>query len=175
MSEAGSGALDPRFPEAFQRSGAGSSTAGSSTAGASPPTTPPVDRGARPVLDAGVATTGSLPTSGRADRRDLSGSPDAGRPERVYEIVAAGNPWLRGMWVLGGVVVLVGIAFQWVAQDVFSTSYTGAEPPPDYLIAQMLFQLSAPLITAGAICLVAAASLRMAAWRPRSRRQLDVG
>ena len=170
MSDDGSGALDPRFPEAFQRSGARSPAAG-----ASPPTAPPVDRGARPVLDASVAATGPLPTSVRADRRDSSGSADAGRSERVYEIVAAGNPWLRGMWVLGSVVVLVGIAFQWVAQTAFSTSYIGVEAPPDFLIAQTLFQLSAPLITAGAICLVAAASLRMAAWRPRSRRELDEG
>jgi len=137
---------------------------------------PPLDRRARPVLDAGVATTGAPPASVRAGRRDAvgrAGTDRPDRPERVYEIVAAGNPWLRGMWALGSVVVLVGIAFQWIAQSAFAVTYSGTDAPPDFLVAQTLFQLSAPLITAGAICLVAAASLRMAAWRPRIRRDVD--
>ncbi|WP_168914858.1 hypothetical protein [Microcella flavibacter] len=174
MAEDRSGALDPRFPEVFQRAGA-------STPALRAPGVPPMpssgtgrgdaadrrDRSARPVLDAGVASPGAGVVADRAESR----AGESGRPERVYEIVAAGNPWLRGMWVLGSLVVAAGIAFQWIAQSMFST------PPPegqvDYVIPQVLFSLSAPLMTAGAIALVAAASLRMAAWRPRSRREVD--
>lgn len=176
MAEDRSGALDPRFPEVFQRAGA-------STPALRAPGVPPMpgggtgrgdaaarrDRSARPVLDAGVASPGAGVVADRAESR--AGEP--GRPERVYEIVAAGNPWLRGMWVLGSLVVAAGIAFQWIAQSMFSTQFTSAVEPADYFAAQVLFELSAPLMTAGAIALVAAASLRMAAWRPRSRREVD--
>ncbi len=174
------GALDPRFPEVFQRAGA-------STPSLRAPRVPPMssggagraeladrrDRGARPVLDAGVVTpgAGAGAASARADSRGIEAG--SGRPERVYEIVAAGNPWLRGMWVLGMVVFFAGIAAQWTAQTLFMAMSTEAVAQPDYVIPQVLFSLSGPFITAGSIALVAAASLRMAAWRPRARREVD--
>lgn len=181
MAEDRSGALDPRFPEVFQRAGA---SAPALRAPGVPPMPPSGgmgrggsadrrDRSARPVLDAGVASPGAGVAGDRAEPR--AGESASGRPERVYEIVAAGNPWLRGMWALGTLVVAVGIAFQWIAQSMFSTQFSSGVAPSDYFVAQVLFELSAPLMTAGAIALVAAASLRMAAWRPRSRREADAG
>ena len=91
--------IDPRYPEAFQRGGAA----------------------AAPVVESASALRS--PTAGRASvPRDVS-APDLSRrvaaadaepalfgDERHFELIVAGNPWLRSLWIVGVIATLAGFA-----------------------------------------------------------------
>lgn len=167
-ASSGSGGLDPRYPEAFQRGGAASAPVVDD---------PAVVRGAAPV-------TGRMPAARRADRPStapaasapLDGGPDGVPTEvepgdvRYAELVVAGNPWLRTLWVIGGIAIVAGFALTIYAELAFSAATSGIYDPTVYIVPRIAEALAQPLVIAGVLALVAATALRIVAWRPSAAR-----
>lgn len=148
--------IDPRYPEAFQRGGAA----------------------AAPVVESASALRS--PTAGRASvPRDVS-APDLSRrvaaadaepalfgDERHFELIVAGNPWLRSLWIVGVIATLAGFALTVYAEFAFSVPpASGIYDPSVYVVPRIAEAAALPLVIAGVIALVAATALRIVAWRP---------
>lgn len=148
--------LDPRYPEAFQRGGAA----------------------AAPVVESASAlrssTTSPAPTSRDVSAPDLSrrrASADAAletfADEHHFELVVAGNPWLRSLWAVGTIAALAGFALTVYAEFAFSVPpASGIYDPSVYVVPRIAEAVALPLVIAGVIALVAATALRIVAWRP---------
>lgn len=158
--------IDPRFPEAYQRSGADAPVVAAPRTASPPPAAAP-----RPVLDAGMAAP-----SAAADARggDQPGRPArADRSDRGIELVVVGNPWLRALWIVGGVTLLLGIGAILYAQNAFLDASTTGFDRAALVLPTIASELAGPLVTGGVLALIAAACLRIAAWRPKGYRALE--
>ncbi|MFN4001092.1 hypothetical protein [Microcella sp.] len=164
MARASSGGIDPRYPAGFQRGGPG----------------------AAPVVDDGVAR-GAAPAAGRAaivrTARATPPQPSSeilpldvldDRPdERHFELVVAGNPWLRALWIVGAIAVLAGFALTVYAEFAFSVPpASGIYDPSVYVVPRIAEAVAQPLVIAGVIAIVAATALRIVAWRPSRIREV---
>ncbi len=148
--------IDPRYPEAFQRGGAA----------------------AAPVVESASAlrspTASPAPSSRDVSAPDLSrrvASADAAletfADERHFELIVAGNPWLRSLWAVGAIATLAGFALTVYAEFAFSaTPSSGIYDPSFYVVPRIAEAAALPLVIAGVIALVAATALRIVAWRP---------
>lgn len=163
MARASSGGIDPRYPETFQRGGAFAAPVVDDSAaarGASPAgRMPAAGRSARP---AEAATAGGRPGEALADRAANGGS-----DEQHFELIVAGNPWLRALWIVGVIAALAGFALTVYAEFAFSVPpASGIYDPSVYVVPRIAEAVAQPLVIAGVIALVAAAALRIVAWRP---------
>jgi hypothetical protein len=153
--------LDPRYPTAFQRGGAGD---------APPPVSATETRAARPdtprvpVLDDGVA----VPASAQRYRATARTFDDHAH----FEIIVAGNPWLRALWAVGGLALALAIALTVYSEFTFSVA-PGIYDPSTYVVPRIAQMLALPLSIAGVVALTAAASLRIVAWRPSGARAAE--
>lgn len=155
--------LDPRYPSAFQRGGAAETP---------PPAAGPKSRARRhtspagPVLDDGLA----VPTSPHQHRAAVRGLDDRAH----FEIVVAGNPWLRALWGVGGLALVLAIALTVYGEFAFSIAPEGGiYDPSAYVLPRIAQMLAVPLSIAGVVALTAAACLRIVAWRPSGVRDAD--
>ena len=153
--------LDPRYPTAYQRGGAEHV----------PPLTPaPEARDTRspapraPVLDDGAAA----PASAQRHRAAARALDDGAH----FEIVVAGNPWLRALWAVGGLALMIAIALTMYSEFAFSIA-PGIYDPSAYVVPRIAQVLSLPFSIAGVVALTAAASLRIVAWRPSGARTVE--
>jgi hypothetical protein len=153
--------LDPRYPTAFQRGGAEETP---------PPAAASETRAVRsdsprgPVLDAGVA----VPASTQRHRPTARALDDHAH----FEIVVAGNPWLRALWAVGGLALALAIALTVYSEYAFSVA-PGIYDPSTYVVPRIAQMLALPLSIAGVVALTAAASLRIVAWRPSGARDAE--
>ncbi len=156
--------LDPRFDPAFQRGGAGSTSAAPAARDA------PLSA---PLLDDGVAVAGS-PLSRERTAGARRPSPDTDvLDEKHFEIVVAGNPWLRALWVVGTLTTLLGFVLTFYAEFAFSVPpASGIYDPSVYIVPRLAEALALPLVIAGVVALVAATTLRLVAWRPSGARAI---
>lgn len=165
MADTSPGGLDPRFPTAYQRGGDGS------VASAPAPTSATAPRSSRPrtqapQLDDDVAVAGVAPAIARPAREDDGA--------RHFEVVIAGNPWLRALWAVGTLALLAALGLAVYAEYAFSAAQSeGAVGPDAYLAPRIAQTLVLPLSIAGVIALVAAMVLRIVAWRPSGARELE--
>ncbi len=153
------GGIDPRYPSGFQRGGAA------------------------PVIDEGATVRGTTPSGrapgGRRDARPVAALGAAGASatvegvfdehgdERHFELIVAGNPWLRALWIVGAIATLVGFALTVYAEFAFSVPpASGIYDPSVYVVPRIAEAVAQPLVIAGVIALVAATALRIVAWRP---------
>ncbi len=161
------GDIDPRYPEAFQRGGTASA---------------PVVDGASALRSPTATVPGSTPRGGRAAD---GASParvqatDAGlaepADEKHFELVVAGNPWLRSLWAVGTIATLVGFALTVYAEFAFSVPpASGIYDPSVYVMPRIAEAVAQPLVIAGVIALVAATALRIVAWRPSRVTEVNV-
>lgn len=158
MAASTSGGIDPRFPEAFQRGGSSDDLVDAPRAVASRPQTP---REAAPLLDENATVRAAIVRPG------VTGEPD----ETHFEIIVAGNPWLRALWIVGGITMAVGIALTVYAEYAFSVPpSSGIYDPSVYIVPRVADAVAQPLVIAGVIALVSAAALRIVAWRPSGAR-----
>ena len=165
MATKQSDSIDPRFDPAFQRGGAGSA---------------PVPRAdvplAAPVLDDGMAVAGARTVTDRmpSGRREPLAFDSAGPDERHFEIIVAGNPWLRALWAVGGLATLLGFVLTFYAEFAFSVPpASGIYDPSVYIVPRLAEALALPLVIAGVVALVAATTLRLVAWRPSGVRVVE--
>jgi len=87
--------------------------------------------------------------------------------EQHFELVVAGNPWLRALWVVGGLATVAGFALTVYAEFAFSIPpASGIYDPSVYIVPRIAEAVAQPLVIAGVIALVAATALRIVAWRP---------
>jgi len=159
-----SGGIDPRYPPAFQRGGA--------------PSGPVIDEGA--VVRGAAAPSGRIPGTTRPARGTSAAGASAAvaggeltdaivevGDERHFELIVAGNPWLRSLWAVGTVAMLIGFALTVYAEFAFSVPpASGIYDPSVYVVPRIAEAVAQPLVIAGVIALVAATALRIVAWRP---------
>lgn len=150
------GSVDPRFPQAYQRGGAASA----------------------PILDEGLAVAGAGRSGATAPdaQRAARGAQHSAQPnqqpnprpeERHFELVVAGNPWLRVLGVVGFIAIVAGFALTVYAEFAFSVPPApGIYDPRVYIVPRIAEAVAQPLVIAGVIALVAAMTLRIVAWRP---------
>ncbi len=165
MATKQSDSIDPRFDPAFQRGGSGSPPAREARRKA------PL---AAPVLDDGVAVADAgavrerMPAL-RGEPLEFDDTPD----ERHFEIIVAGNPWLRALWSVGGLTLLLGFVLTFYAEFAFSVPpASGIYDPSVYIVPRLAEALALPLVIAGVVALVAATTLRLVAWRPSGAREV---
>ncbi len=149
-----SGSIDPRYPQAFQRGG--------ETA---------------PVLDESVALRAPAPRIEAPPTVRVDASPAAALDEpaddRHFELIVAGNPWLRSLWVVGAIATIIGFALTVYAEFAFSVPpASGIYDPSVYVVPRIAEAVAQPLVIAGVIALVAATALRIVAWRPSRIREV---
>ena len=152
------GGIDPRYPETFQRGGAASAPV---VDGANTLRTPPTPA---------VSPRGSRGTEG-VEAPHISTATDAAlaepTDEQHFELIVAGNPWLRSLWVVGTIAALAGFALTVYAEFAFSVPpASGIYDPSVYVVPRIAEAVAQPLVIAGVIALVAATALRIVAWRP---------
>jgi len=152
--------LDPRYPSAFQRGGATEAQLTDPGAGPFRSATP-----SGPVLDDGVAVPASTQRH-RAAARVLD-------DRAHFEIVVAGNPWLRALWTVGALALALAIAAIVYSEFAFSAPAGGIYDPSAFVVPRIAQVLATPLSIAGVVALTAAASLRIVAWRPSGARAAD--
>ena len=151
--------LDSRYPTAFQRGGASDDVA------RVPATAAPRLAAEAPVLDRGVAVAGS-------GARDVPRRETAERAH--FEIIVAGNPWLRALWVVGSLTLALSLALTVYSEFMFSIAPTGGiYDPATYVVPRIAQMLALPLSIAGVVALTAAACLRIVAWRPSGAQSLQ--
>jgi len=120
---------------------------------------PTVGRSAR---SAEAATAGVRSGAAIADM-----AADEGSDEQHFELIVAGNPWLRALWIVGVIAALAGFALTVYAEFAFSVPpASGIYDPSVYVVPRIAEAVAQPLVIAGVIALVAAAALRIVAWRP---------
>ncbi len=164
-----SGGIDPRYPPAFQRGGAASG--------------PVIDEGA---AVRGAAPSGRMPGATRPERGTAAARASAAAgggeftdstvepaDERHFELIVAGNPWLRSLWAVGAIATLVGFALTVYAEFAFSVPpASGIYDPSVYVVPRIAEAVAQPLVIAGVIALVSATALRIVAWRPSRIREV---
>jgi hypothetical protein len=96
---------------------------------------------------------------------------DAGLAEpadrRHFELIVAGNPWLRSLWAVGVITTLAGFALTVYAEFAFSVPpASGIYDPSVYIVPRLAEAVAQPLVIAGVFAIVAAMTLRIVAWRP---------
>jgi len=157
--------LDPRYPTAFQRGGP---SLDETPVASAAPRASRAPTAATPVLDDGVAVTGATaPARAESTERTAHDSPH-------FEIVVAGNPWLRSLWVVGALALAAGIALTVYGEFAFSIApANGIYDPSTYVLPRIAQMLALPLSIAGVVALTAAACLRIVAWRPSGARVAD--
>lgn len=162
MAETRDAELDPRYPTAFQRGGPSPDETPVASAA---PRASRAPKAGSPVLDDGVAVTGAT-VPARTERTAHD------RPH--FEIVVAGNPWLRSLWVVGALALAAGIALTVYGEFAFSIApANGIYDPSTYVLPRIAQMLALPLSIAGVVALTAAACLRIVAWRPSGARVAD--
>jgi hypothetical protein len=93
--------------------------------------------------------------------------PNPQADERHFELVVAGNPWLRTLGVVGFIAIVAGFALTVYAEFAFSVPpASGIYDPRVYIVPRIAEAVAQPLVIAGVIALVAAMTLRIVAWRP---------
>ena len=168
---AGAGAVDPRYPEAFQRAGAASAPVVDDPAvvrGAAPASIrmPAAGRTARAAAPSPTAASAAAALAEDGEATEL-----APGDVRYAELVVAGNPWLRALWAVGAIAVLAGFALTVYAEFAFSVPpASGIYDPSVYIVPRIAEAVAQPLVIAGVIALVAATALRIVAWRPSAAR-----
>jgi hypothetical protein len=164
MARASSGGIDPRYPADFQRGGPA----------AAPVVDEGVARGASPAPSRAAAPRAERPASAGAPSGTMPlGDLDAAPDERHFELIVAGNPWLRALWVVGALAVLAGFALTVYAEFAFSVPpASGIYDPSVYVVPRIAEAVAQPLVIAGVIALVAATALRIVAWRPSRIREV---
>ena len=130
--------FDPRFDPAFQRG----FTAASVTPAAEP---------------AHVVSTVEQPAPVR---------PAESHPAEPRNSESRGNPWLRALWVMAAVLVVVGIAGQWIALQLLAGGASGGSVLSAYVLPGILQALSPWFLVAGLISAIAAVTIKAARWRP---------
>lgn len=164
MARASSGGIDPRYPADFQRGGA--STAPVVDEGVARGAAPASNRVAAPRVE---RATPAQPMGESLPLDDL----DAASDERHFELIVAGNPWLRALWLVGALAVLAGFALTVYAEFAFSVPpASGIYDPSVYVVPRIAEAVAQPLVIAGVIALVAATALRIVAWRPSRIREV---
>jgi hypothetical protein len=162
MTTKQSDGIDPRFDPAFQRGGAGSIDVTRAA---------PAPRLTAPEVDDPAA----VPTArGLSTRRTPAEAfaPDA--DEKHFELIVAGNPWLRSLWLVGGLTTVLGFALTFYAEFAFSAPpASGIYDPSAYIVPRLAEALALPLVIAGVVALVAATTLRLVAWRPSGARAIS--
>ena len=153
--------IDPRYPEAFQRGGAASAPVVDSASALRSRESPP-----RPAPAASTPRErlGDAPARlERATDAELELSAD----RQHFELIVAGNPWLRSLWIVGAIATLAGFALTVYAEFAFSVPpASGIYDPSVYVVPRIAEAVAQPLVIAGVIALVAATALRIVAWRP---------
>lgn len=149
-----SSGIDPRYPQAFQRGG--------ETA---------------PLLDESVALRSPAPRlpAPPAARVDPASAARLDEPadERHFELIVAGNPWLRSLWIVGAIATVIGFALTVYAEFAFSVPpASGIYDPSVYVVPRIAEAVAQPLVIAGVIALVSATALRIVAWRPSRIREV---
>lgn len=172
--------MDPRYPEAFQRDGAASAPVVEDPAvvrGAAPASIrmPAAGRAAHKVAPAPAAVPGAAALADAHSLGDPSVELEPG-DVRYAELVVAGNPWLRALWVVGAIAVVAGFALTVYAEFAFSVPpASGIYDPSLYIVPRIAEAVAQPLVIAGVIALVAATALRIVAWRPSAARAIPRG
>ena len=167
MATASSGGIDPRYPSGFQRGGAAQAPVVDEAAtvrGTTAPTvrTPGAGRAAR---------SAAVPAPGPA--AELDGALVEPADERHLELIVAGNPWLRSLWIVGTIATLIGFALTVYAEFAFSVPpASGIYDPSVYVVPRIAEAVAQPLVIAGVIALVSATALRIVAWRPSRIREV---
>jgi hypothetical protein len=177
------GNIDPRFPEAYQRGGAGSAPVldeAVAVRGASRPSASALAAGRASRSSRSGAVTESPARSGAHSSDPQPGSQHSGQrdsqvsdtsdhvvDEQHFELMVAGNPWLRALWVVGAMATIAGFALTVYAEFAFSVPpVSGIYDPSVYIVPRIAEAVAQPLVIAGVIALVAATALRIVAWRP---------
>lgn len=157
--------IDPRFDPAYQRGGAGSIDV--------TPISPPPRLTAPEVDDGAALPTASTARASSARRTPVDGAA-LETDEKHFELIVAGNPWLRSLWLVGGVATAVGFALTFYAEFAFSVPpASGIYDPSAYIVPRLAEALALPLVIAGVVGLVAATTLRLVAWRPSGARAIS--
>lgn len=165
MATKQSDGIDPRFDPAFQRGGAGSVDVR--------PVTPP-PRLTTPQVDDAAALPSAASARGSSARRTPVEVAALDADEKHFELIVAGNPWLRALWLVGGVATVLGFALTFYAEFAFSVPpASGIYDPSAYIVPRLAEALAVPLVIAGVIALVAATTLRLVAWRPSGARAIS--
>jgi len=165
MATKQSDGIDPRFDAAYQRGGAGA-------IGAAP--VAPQQRLTAPEVDGSAAIAGVSNARSESTRRVsvevLPGAAD----DTHFELIVAGNPWLRALWLVGALATALGFALTFYAEFAFSVPpASGIYDPSAYIVPRLAEALALPLVIAGVVALVAATILRLVAWRPSGARAID--
>lgn len=91
-----------------------------------------------------------------------------GRSAPHFELIVAGNPWLRALWVVGALAAVMGLSLISYAEYAFTREpLSGFYEPSAYVVPRLAAAIGQPFVTAGVVALVAATTLRIVAWRPR--------
>lgn len=165
MATKQSDGIDPRFDPAYQRGGAGSID-----------TVPvaPSRRLTAPEVDGTAALPGASSGRGSATRRTSGEVIAVEADEKHFELIVAGNPWLRSLWLVGGLATALGFALTFYAEFAFSVPpASGVYDPSAYIVPRLAEALALPLVIAGVVALVAATTLRIVAWRPSGARAVS--
>ncbi|UYN83260.1 MAG: hypothetical protein KIT89_11235 [Microcella sp.] len=160
--------VDPRFPPVYQRGGESA--------------LPPVNSAplSTPELDDAPLATGAAARFVSRDRERMpfatvaASAVDPQGDGRHFELVVAGNPWLRALWVVGSAATAVGFALTFYAEFAFSAPPPGGIYDPSfYVVPRLAEAVSLPLVIAGVVALVAATTLRLVAWRPSGTSAIE--
>ena len=144
--------FDPRFDPAFQR--------GFNAASAKPAKEPAVE------LRVGGAASGGAPSVASPNVEPAVVRPVESPLAGAREVEARANPWLRALWVMAAVFVAIGIAGQWIAQQLFAGGASGGNVVTSYVWPSILQALSPWFLVAGLIAAIAAVTIKAARWAP---------
>jgi len=165
MATKQSDGIDPRFDPAYQRGGAGSMDAA--------PVAPP-RRLTAPEVDGTASLPGASSGLGSPARRTPVEGVAVEADEKHFELIVAGNPWLRSLWLVGGLATALGFALTFYAEFAFSVPpASGVYDPSAYIVPRLAEALALPLVIAGVVAVVAATTLRIVAWRPSGARAVS--
>ena len=168
MATKKSNSVDPRFSPVYQRGGASA--------------LPPVDSAplSSPELDDATLALGAAARGSTRDRERMpsaalsAAAVDQHDDARHFELVVAGNPGLRALWVVGSAATIVGFALTFFAEFAFSAPPPGGIYDPSfYVVPRLAEAMALPLVIAGVVALVAATTLRLVAWRPSGTTTID--
>ncbi len=88
------------------------------------------------------------------------------RSATVERSETARNPWLHALWVIAAVLIVGGVAGQWISQDLFSTGASSGSVISSYVLPSVLQSLSPWFLVAGLIAAIAAVTIHAVRWRP---------
>lgn len=144
--------FDPRFDAAFQRGYVeGEASAPRQVSRPASVGLPPEPR---PVVQE--------PLSPEAVARDSAGVAPQAHPEPVS---LDGNPWVRVLWIIAAVFVVVGIFGQAWAQTLSSGSSKSSDAFLSFVIPSIAYSLCPAMIQMGFAALVGVVLLHAVRWR----------